>query len=166
MHSKLTHTFNTQDQSTIIDDFLKISGCNKLLSKIYIFLNNSDTSISLPASKWEQDLSITPDADFWTQICKNNFNYCKIPNLQLIQFKVNHRTHYTGERLNKMGFITSNKCTQCTQNTIDNYFHDFWHCTLVQQFWVQVTEHLSHIRLPHPSVPQTLPSRWHVSFTT
>ncbi len=50
---KLTDTFNTQDQSTIIDDFLKISGCTKLLSKIYTFLNNTDTSISLPVLKWE-----------------------------------------------------------------------------------------------------------------
>ena len=48
---KLTHTFNIQDQSIIIDDFLKISGCNKLVKKIYTFLNNSDTSISLPVSK-------------------------------------------------------------------------------------------------------------------
>ena len=44
-----------------------------------------------------------------------------------------------------MGLITSNTCTHCTKNTIDNYFHAFWHCTPVQQFWVQVTDHLSHI---------------------
>ena len=133
---KINNTFNMQDQTIIIDDFSKISSSVKSLSRIYIFLNTTDTLIFLPTAKWEQDLSITPNADFWSQICKNNFTHCKIPNLQLIQFKVNHRTHYTGERLHKMGFTTSDQCTYCTQHTTDNYMHAFWHCTPIRQFWI------------------------------
>ena len=132
---KINNTFNTQDQTIIIDDFSKISSSVKSLSRIYTALNTTDTLIFLPTAKWEQDLSITPNADFWSQIC--------------------NRTHYTGERLHKMGFTTSDQCTYCTQHTTDNYMHAFWHCTPIRQFWIQVTDHLSHILGCHiPLSPQ------------
>ena len=65
------------------------------------------------------------------------------PNLQLIQYKILHRVHYTGQRLFKMGFAQSNICPQCTGNQLDNYFHALWLCTPVQRFWVQVCKDLS-----------------------
>lgn len=76
----------------------------------------------------------------------------KNTNLQLIQFKILHRTHVTQYKLYKMGFSHSDICTQCTLNTSDTYFHAFWLCSPVYQFWATVTQKLSSIldcRIPH-----------------
>ena len=123
----------------------KLSPKNKKnLSKIYSSLSKSN-AIHLPISKWEEDLSISPDHGFWTQICENTFKMTKNSNLQLIQFKVLHRTHITQFKLYKMGFSHSDICTQCTQNTADTYFHALWLCSPVYQFWETVTQKLSSI---------------------
>ncbi|MDF4341226.1 hypothetical protein P3480_25830, partial [Vibrio parahaemolyticus] len=73
----------------------KLSPSNKKnLSKIYKLLSKT-SSLHLPILKWEKELSVSPDPDFWTQICKNTFKMTRHTNLQLIQFKVPHRTHIT-----------------------------------------------------------------------
>ena len=100
-------------------------------------------SVHLPISKWEADLSLSEDFDFWTQICQNIFKMTKNPNLQLIQFKVLHRSHTTQYKMHRMGFSQSDKCTQCTQNNSDSYFHALWLCSPVQHFWSLVTQKLS-----------------------
>ena len=116
----------------------------KNLSKIYSLLSKTN-SIHIPIQKWEKDLNISFDPDFWTQICGNTFKMTKNTNLQLIQFKVLHRTHITQYKLYKMGFSQTDICTQCTQNTADTYFHALWLCTPVYQFWSTVTQKLSNI---------------------
>ncbi|XP_051807419.1 uncharacterized protein LOC127534961 isoform X1 [Acanthochromis polyacanthus] len=116
----------------------------KTLSKIYKLLLSTDT-IHLPISKWESDLSISPEPDFWTQICDNAFKMTKYTNLQLIQYKILHRTHITQYMMNKMGFSDSDICLQCSQNTADAYFHALWLCTPVKNFWTNVSEKLSAI---------------------
>lgn len=125
---KLKNISGDEVQDFIIKDFLNIPGPHKLLSKIY----STESSTSLPVTKWEQDLCISPNPDFWSQVSKNIFIHCKIPNLQLIQFKVMHRYHYMGDRLHKMGFTTSDQCTHCIQDTTDTCMHALWHCTLVK----------------------------------
>ena len=125
-----------------IAELINISSPEKLLSKIYKLIIQSDKNIHIPAIKWEQDLSITPDADFWTQICKNMYAMTKNSNLQLIQYKILHRTHYTGQKLFKMGF-TSEICSHCTQNCPDTYLHATWLCAPINKFWKEITETLS-----------------------
>jgi len=98
----------------------------------------------LPTINWENHLSIAPDANFWTQICKNLYLMSKNANLQLIQYKILYRTHYTGNRFAKMGF-TSEVCTHCNQNSTDTYVHATWHCTPNKHFWEEVTQSLSTI---------------------
>lgn len=104
----------------------------------------SDNTLSLPTAKWESDLSITPDAAFWTQICKNIYFMTKNSNLQLIQYKVLHRFHLTGQKTFKMGF-TSETCSHCTKNTPDIYVHAIWYCTAIKRFWENVTDSLSNL---------------------
>uniref|UniRef100_A0AAQ5ZBJ0 Reverse transcriptase domain-containing protein n=1 Tax=Amphiprion ocellaris TaxID=80972 RepID=A0AAQ5ZBJ0_AMPOC len=135
-----------------VDYIVKLSPRNKKnLSKIYSLLSKTH-SIHLPTQKWEKDVSKSFDSDFWTQICENTFKMTKNTNLQLIQFKVLHRTHITQYKLYKMGFSRSDTCTQCTQNMTDTYFHALWLCTPVYQFWVTITQKLSNILdcgIPH-----------------
>jgi len=106
-----------------ISDLVNISSPKKLLSKIYKIISNQLQTIYLPTIKWKKnDLSIASDANFWTQICKNISLMSKNANLQLIQYKILHRTHYTGNRLAKMGF-TSEVCTHCNQNSAIKQIH-------------------------------------------
>lgn len=124
-----------------ISEFISITR-KKQLSKIYKIISKTDGSLHIPTNKWEADLVVTPDANFWLQIIQNIYTMTTDPNLQLIQFKVLHRTHYTNHKLSKMGF-TSSFCNNCLQNTTDTYIHAFWHCTPIQEFWKNVTLFLS-----------------------
>jgi len=45
-------------------------------------ISNQLQTIYLPTIKWENNLSIAPDANFWTQICKNIYLMSKNANLQ------------------------------------------------------------------------------------
>lgn len=136
-----TQTINL-DLPPPISELINITSPKKLLSKIYKIISKSDNTLSLPSAKWESDLSITPNAAFWTQICKNITFMTKNANLQLIQYKVLHRSHLTGQKLFKMGF-TAETCSHCTQNTPDTYLHAIWDCTSVKKFWENVTNSLS-----------------------
>jgi len=118
-------------------------GSPKLLSKIYRLISKIDDTISLPIAKWESDLSLNPTNQFWSEIILNNFNMTDSLNLQLVQYKILHRTYYTGQRMFKMGFNQSNTCTQCKNNTADDYMHALWLCTPVQRFLTKVCEDLS-----------------------
>ena len=73
----------------------------------------------------------------------------KSTNLQLIQYKIIHRVHYTTHKMFKMGFTNTAICTQCTQNTNDSYIHAMWHCTPVHQFWQEIITFLSHAFVSH-----------------
>ena len=127
---------------TGVSEYLSI--CSpKLISKIYKLLSKTDNTIALPSLKWEADLSFTTDSDFWPQICSNIFSMSTNPNLQLIQYKILHRTHYTGQRLFRMGLAPSNICTHCSDNTPDNHAHALWFCPPVHRFWLEVCKELS-----------------------
>ena len=136
---------NTLKPPDLFTHVKKITPKNKKnLSKIYKFLINTN-SIHLPISKWEEDLGLSSDMGFWTKICENTFNMTKNTNLQLIQFKILHRTHITQYKMKKMGFCQTDICTQCNQNTIDTYLHALWLCSPVQSFWSVVIQQLSSI---------------------
>ncbi len=55
----------------------------------------------------EADLSVSWDHNFWSQICLKTFELIRNPGLQLIQYKILHRVHYTGHRMFRMGFTAS-----------------------------------------------------------
>ena len=140
--SAIKATVNTAkanlDLPTPVSQLINIPSPKKLLSKIYKIMIQTDTTTSLPSAKWESDLSISTDANFWTQICKNTFLMTKNTNLQLIQYKIIHRTHLTGHKLFRMGF-TSDICPHCTQNCPDTYIHALWHCSPITHFWEKIT---------------------------
>ncbi len=98
-----------------MSDFLNLK-TPKLMSKIYRALSKIDESVSLPIAKWEADLSVSWDHNFWSQICLKTFELIRNPGLQLIQYKVLHRVHYTGHRMFRMGFTASNNCSHCKGN--------------------------------------------------
>ena len=77
---------------------------------------------------------------------------------QLMQYKIIHRVHYTRKRLFKMGFTDSDIWSHCILNTTDNYMHATWHCTLIKQFWLDITDYLSSLLGCHIPLSPTLVS--------
>lgn len=146
-----------------ISQLINIASSKKLLSKIYKIVIQTDNIVSLPTAKWESDLSIHTDADFWTQVnCKNTFLMTKNTNLQLIQYKTIHRTHLTGRKLFHMG-STSDICPHCTQNCRDTYIHTLWHCTPNKTTLVKgYKDFIRLLRLLHPIIPISLSTRRHL----
>ncbi len=125
-----------------VADFLNLK-TPKLMSKIYRALSKIDESVSLPIAKWEADLSVSWDHNFWSKICLKTFELIRNPGFQLIQYKILHRVHYTGHRMFRMGFTASNNCSHCKGNTPDNYIHALWFCPPVQRYWYRICEDLS-----------------------
>lgn len=153
IQAKINIQTSTIDIPPLVSELLNLPSPKKMLSKIYKMLSQPEKTITLPYHKWESDLSITPDAGFWTQICKNIYLMSNNYNLQLIQYKVLHRFHFTAQKLSKMGYGTDT-CTHCMQNTPDTYTHAVWLCTPIYRFWVKVTEALTTILGCHiPATP-------------
>lgn len=75
--------------------------------------------------------------DVWKQALKNIHNCSIIARLQLIQFKVLHRLHYSKVKLHKFLPQTSPLCDQCkiAQGTLA---HHFWQCSAPQGFWATI----------------------------
>jgi len=119
-------------------------------------ISNQLQTIYLPTIKWENNLSIAHDANLWTQICKNISSHvqkCE-SSVNTIQ-NTSQNTHYTGNRLAKMGF-TSEVCTDCNHNSTDTYIHATWHCTPIKHFWEEVTQSLSTIVSCHITLSPSL----------
>lgn len=97
--------------------------------------------IAQPAMKikqiWEEDLNVTIADDVW-KTALSSLHHCSInARLQLIQFKVLHRLHYSKVKLHKFFPQTSPFCGRCktAQGTLA---HQFWLCPLVQSFWKSI----------------------------
>ncbi len=143
--SKINIVNNTLQPSKLIEEIMKFGNSKKIISKLYKLISSSDTSISLPISKWENNLAFSPSPDSWIQINENIFTMTTNTNLQLIQYKIIHRYHITQSKMFKMKLADNDICTQCTEGCTEDYIHATWGCHPVHTFWMTVTEHLSTI---------------------
>lgn len=113
----------------------------QLLSQIYKLFSHHDNTTSLPIDKWTSDLQAQTENN-WQIICTNTFTISSNSNIQLIQYKILHRTHITTHKMHLMGLTDTNTCTYCPTIT-DNHHHAFWNCPPVRQFWSEVMRDLS-----------------------
>ena len=51
--------------SKLSEEFIKITNAQQIISKLYKRISTSDTSITLPIKRWENDLNLSPNPDFW-----------------------------------------------------------------------------------------------------
>lgn len=149
-YQQIKHTIQSKAILTlqpplIIENILKIKSFKKITSKLYKIITTSKDNITLPSTKWERDLSLSPNPDFWPEICRNIYFMTTNTNLQLIQYKTLHRYHLTQSRLHKMKLSNIDTCSHCTLGCTDNYLHATWVCTPVHSFWSAVTDNLSAI---------------------
>ena len=90
---------------TKISEFLELTP-PKLLSKLYRTLTKLDDPISLPITKWEEDLSVSFEQNIWAQICLRTFNMTRNPNLQLIQYQNPPQSALYRSKIIQDGFCT------------------------------------------------------------
>lgn len=79
---------------------MKLKGLWKIASNIYRILTNTETHfLFLSILKWPEDLSISTDANFLTQICINISSATLETHIYILYtLRVLDRTHYTGDR--------------------------------------------------------------------
>ena len=126
--------------------------------------SSSNPTITLPKPKWECDLALSPDPDFWTQICRNIFTMTTNTNLQLIQYITIHRTHITQSKMFKMGLTDRHLLTM--------HSREHWHlfsCNLALPTCSLSLDHSNWDTFHDPelqslTVSHTLPSRIHLRY--
>lgn len=93
---------------------------------------------------WEADLNITIQDEIWKQAL-NDIHHCSFDaRLQLIQFKVIHRLHYSKVRLHKIFPQTSPLCERCKKSD-RSLAHQFWLCPEILYFWCSIFRWYSHV---------------------
>lgn len=144
IQSKINVTNNPLNPPQLFENIKNFKNHKKLISKLYQLINSDDT-IHTPINTWNTDLNTSLTHENWIQICKNTFNMTYSTKLQLIQYKVIHRTHITQYKKHKMGLTDTDTCTQCTTGVTDTHLHALWECTPVKSFWNTITQTLSNI---------------------
>ena len=110
---------------------------NLISSFVGIFLNQQDKSTLKIKQTWERDLNIEISDDVWEGALKN-IKSCSINSrLQLIQFKVTLRLHYSKVKLHNFFPNLSPLCNRCkiAEGTLA---HHFWDCPNLYNFWCLV----------------------------
>lgn len=101
---------------------------------VKFFLNKSAQPAMKFKQMWEEDLNIAINEDVWKQALSNIHNCSINARLQLIQFKVIHRLHYSKVKLHKFFPQTSPLCNRCKIANC-TLAHQFWLCPVLQGFW-------------------------------
>ncbi len=109
-----------------------------LVSKYVEYFNDSRTSsMQYLKMSWEKDLGIDISEDNWTNALQD-IRSCSInSNLQLIQYKVVHRLHYSRTKLHSIYPSVSSLCLKWKSNE-GTLAHLFWFCPKMRKFWTEV----------------------------
>lgn len=91
---------------------------------------------------WEEDLNITINEDIWKQGLNNIHNCSVNARLQLIQFKVIHRLHYSKAKVHTFFTQTSPLCDRCKIANC-TLAHQFWLCPILCNFWGSILQWFS-----------------------
>ena len=113
------------------------------ISQIYQIINSlTDTNIGKIKADWEKELGMNIPHSFWKQalIRVNNSSSCA--RLNLIQFKVLHRLHYSNSKLSKIYSTVADSCNRCHNSPAD-LTHMFWSCPHLTTYWNKVLKVLA-----------------------
>ena len=116
-----------------------------LISKLVCFFSHKHEQPDIKFKQmWEDDLNISIQDEIWKQAL-NNIHHCSVnARLQLIQFKVIHRLHYSKVKLHKIFPQTSPLCERCKRSD-GTLAHQFWLCPEIQDFWCSIFRWYSHV---------------------
>ena len=107
----------------------------KMMSKLYTGILQANTSPQITAKQgWEKELGIQLPDPWWerAKLQVNSSSSCA--RLNLIQFKVLHRMHFSKAKLAKIFSGSSEACNRCAFVPAD-LAHTFWSCSRLTGFW-------------------------------
>ena len=132
-------SFPQLPESSNLDVILKIpltlrGQISNLYNSIMSFSSVSTEDIK---TKWEEELGTAISDETWVRAlsCVNGTSSCV--RLNLIQFKVLHRTHYSKARLAKIYPELDDTCNRCKATNAD-LAHMFWTCSKLEEFWKSI----------------------------
>ena len=107
----------------------------RMVSKLYTNILQSNPSPLLKVKQqWENELGVQFQ-DPWWERAKLQVNYSSsCARLNLIQYKVLHRMHFSKAKLAKFFPSTSDACNRCAFVPSD-LAHTFWSCSKLTGFW-------------------------------
>ena len=125
--------------SSNLDVILKIPLTLKgQISNLYnSIMSFSSVSTENIKTKWEEELGTVISDETWVRAlsCVNGTSSCV--RLNLIQFKVLHRTHYSKARLAKIYPELDDTCDRCKATNAD-LAHMFWSCSKLEVLEINI----------------------------
>lgn len=104
INRRMNVTNNTLRPPQLLENMKKFKDHKRLISKLSRLINTDD-KVYAPVDQWNKDLKPTLTEEHWTDISKHTFYMTPNTNLQLIQFKIIHRTHIK-VKCTKWDFVT------------------------------------------------------------
>uniref|UniRef100_A0A669DW20 Reverse transcriptase domain-containing protein n=1 Tax=Oreochromis niloticus TaxID=8128 RepID=A0A669DW20_ORENI len=107
-----------------------------LISRLVNLFSSATSSCHIKEA-WTRDTGLDISDDLWAEAL-SRIKLCSVnARLQLIQFKVVHRLHYSKTKLNKIFPNVSPKCDKC--RLVDGTLgHLFWSCSKLTAFWTSI----------------------------
>ena len=93
---------------------------------------------------WERDLGEEFSEEMWQSSLQRIHSSSMCIRHGLIQFKILHRLHYSGEKLARLFNIPDPGCPRCSQ-TPASLGHLFWTCPKLENYWREIFNMLSRI---------------------
>lgn len=137
--------------------FHSVGSTRGFVSKLYWFLlKHAYSPLALDAT-WRRDVpDLDPTFD-WDKVWIGVGLASRNPDHQQIHYNYIHRVYLTPRKLYLMKVINDPVCTLCSSKVVGTYFHMFWECTPVADFWKMVATNLSGLfGVSLPCSPATL----------
>ena len=107
-----------------------VKGC-KMFYDIFI---KSRYNRPISEIKWDTKLNLGFDQVWWKKVNTLIPKVTKDVKLRWLQFRIVHRILSTNSYLFRIGILTSDVCSFCSE-TIETIEHIFWRCPFVYDFW-------------------------------
>jgi len=131
---------------TDVERFLCDGNTHKFISKMYCLLLNDGPKPGVHKSrmKWESDLNVTIDEQFWTELCQNSLSTIINARYRLINYNFLHQLYLTPEKLHSFKSNLSEMCFRC-DTEVGSFLHCTWLCMKVRPFWHDIGSTLTRI---------------------
>lgn len=127
-----------------LDDLLKSPfNSKRLISRISDCISSlKNTTMAKVRADWENELGEDLEEDTWESALLRVNNSTSCAKLNIIQFKILHRIHYSKARLAKIYPNTDASCDRCKNSPAD-LTHMFWSCPALAIYWSTIFKMLS-----------------------
>ena len=138
------HTYADIPCHEALEGILKVEpGSRGAVSILYQTLMRQEVvSTEKQQAELEAEIGVPVTEEVW-ETCLENIHRCSgNARLNLIQFKVIHRLHYSKVKVNKMYPSVSELCNKCNSQP-GTLTHQFWSCPNLHSYWSSIFDFYS-----------------------